>query len=150
MIQRIQSIYLLLAAIISIVLIFVPLPYVISGIAGSAFDEALQFDFGKAKLLHVIESIPMAVTAGIIALVSIINIFLFRNRTLQNNICNLNLLLVLVLMGIGIYWAVSDTTFPDYPFYGTLLPVVAYFFIALAKKNIMHDDWLVKSSDRLR
>ncbi len=150
MIQRVQSIYLILAAILCVAAIFAPIPYVISGIQPDAFVDALQFRFGQAKQLHILQQIPLVAINGVIAAICLINIFLFRNRKLQMRICNLTTFLVLVLIGVAVYFALSDKFTPDFPFYGALFPLFVLLANWLAKRGIRHDEKLVSDADRLR
>lgn len=134
MIQRIQSIYLLLSVIFSIVAIAAPIPYAFSG------EQAMHFS-GEIALL---------VIAVVVALTSLANIFLFRNRKLQMKICNVITALTLVLIGVAGYFSVAHTATPDVPHYGTALPGLVLVANLLAKRGIKADDDLVRSADRLR
>lgn len=134
MIQRIQSIYLLLSVIFSIVAVAAPIPYAFSG------ETAMHFN----------GQIALVVIAAIIAVVSLANIFLFRNRKLQMNVCNIITGLTLIMIAVAGYFSVEHTAIPDVPHYGTALPGLVLVANLLAKRGIKADDNLVRSADRLR
>ncbi|MEZ4888964.1 MAG: DUF4293 domain-containing protein [Chitinophagales bacterium] len=134
MIQRIQSIYLLLSVIFSIVAIAAPIPYAFSG------ETAMEFN----------DQIAMIVLAALIAVVSLANIFLFNNRKRQMLICNIITGLTLVMIGVAGYFSVAHEAVPDVPYYGTALPGLVLVANLLAKRGIQADENLVRSADRLR
>ncbi len=137
MIQRIQSIYLFLAAAFCIGAILTPLPY--------ALNNGVElFMHYETKLL----ALP-AITAAI-ALFSLINIFLFKNRKLQANICRFNMLLTLVLTGVAVYYVVANGVDNDLPSYSAGFPLLIFLANWLALRGIKFDDKLVSSADRLR
>ena len=113
MIQRIQSVYLLLAAVL-LVVCFV-------------FDENMR---------------PSGLTLCL-AVFSLIDIFLFKNRNLQARVC-----LSVMLAGIAyyIFMAVNQPIIGWY----SVLPMVAVFLLFLARKRILKDEKLVRSLDRIR
>ena len=134
MIQRIQSIYLVLSVIFSIVAIAAPIPYAFSG------ETAMHFN----------GQIALVVLAAIIAVVSLANIFLFRNRKLQMTVCNIITGLTLIMIAAAGYFSVAHTAVPDVPHYGTALPGLVLVANLLAKRGIKADEELVSSADRLR
>lgn len=136
MIQRIQTIYLLLAAGASAGLIFlVPLFATEEGGVVSAPDNLLYFAMFLAS-----------------ALVSIITIFLFKKRKLQFVLGRLNIILNFILLGVLVCQSqiLSGGAAAPEKGIGMLIPIISIVFIALANKAIKRDEDLVKSVDRLR
>lgn len=131
MIQRIQTIYLFLASIFAIIFIFSP--YAFSGV----------------YTLNTSDNVGVSVLSGLIAAVSLISIFLFRNRPLQMNICKLNIVLVLGLVALAIYSAYL-TEGNDTPAYGAVFPALALLGLFLAFRGVKADHNLVRSVNRLR
>lgn len=136
MIQRIQTIYLFLAAIVSGGLIWLA-EHAING-EGNEFvgmDENLYFSIfmGSASL-------------------SVIAIFLFGNRQLQTIVNRLNLLLNLFILGVYVYQSLmmSGETAVSEKGIGMFIPILSIVLIVLANKAIRKDEQLVKSADRLR
>ena len=136
MLQRIQTVYLLIAAITAAGLIFVfPLWENNAGESVYAIDELIAFG--------------MFIASAAICLVSI---FMFKNRKLQFVLGRLNIILNLFLLGVFVYWSLTLPGEMDISEkgIGMFLPIISIVFIVLANKAIKKDEDLVKSVDRLR
>ncbi|AUS04220.1 DUF4293 domain-containing protein [Pseudotamlana carrageenivorans] len=136
MLQRIQTIYLLLAAGVSGGLIFVfNLWETVDGVKVYA-DDTTYIYF-------------MFLTS---ALFSITSILRYKNRKSQFMLGRLNIILNFFLLGFFVYLSlnVSGETAVSEKGIGMLLPIVSIVFLALANKAIKKDEDLVKSVDRLR
>jgi len=143
MIQRIQSIYLLLATAVSGGLIFV------FDIWTNLKEEifALDLIFRDSIFLKVIPFLYL-----LSAIVSFITIFLFKNRKLQFVVGRLVILINLFLLGLLIYVSLTlpgEVSISEKGI-GMFLPILAILLIVLANKAIKKDEDLVKSVDRLR
>ena len=142
MIQRVQSIYLLLIFIFSVGLVFVFKLWESPDSAKFAFDLFADESM-LAKLIPTFFS-----ASGIIALISL---FQFKNRQLQFVLGRIIILINLFLLGILIYLLLSlpgeETSEKGI---GMFLPVLAVLFSVMANKAIKKDEDLVKSVDRLR
>ena len=136
MLQRIQTIYLLLAALTSGGLIFIFKLWE---------DQSGQVVFVEDVL------VVLAMTL-VSALISFVAIFLFKNRKLQFVLGRLNILLNLILLGLFVYWSlnISGESNISEKGIGMLIPVFSIVFLVLANKAIKKDEDLVKSVDRLR
>ncbi len=136
MLQRIQTIYLLCAAGISAGLIFVFHLWITNeGIQVFAKDDMLYFGLFLGS-----------------AILSLITIFMFKNRKSQFVVGRLNIILNFILLGFFVYQSlnISGETAVSEKGIGMLLPIVSIVFLALANKAIKKDEDLVKSVDRLR
>ncbi|WP_100615985.1 DUF4293 domain-containing protein [Confluentibacter citreus] len=136
MLQRIQTIYLLIAFIISGGLIFIfPIWKLNDGVEVFATSSILIscLFFGSAIL-------------------SLIAIFMFKNRKLQFVLGRLAIILNFFLLGFFVYQSltVSGEAEASEKGIGMFLPIVSIVFLALANKAIKKDEDLVKSVDRLR
>jgi hypothetical protein len=136
MLQRIQTIYLLGAAGVSVGLTHVFHLWITkSGLIVFAKDDLLYLGlfFGSALL-------------------SIISIFMYKNRKSQFILGRLNIILNFVLLGFIVYQSlnISGETAVSEKGIGMLLPIVSIVLLALANKAIKKDEDLVKSVDRLR
>ena len=136
MIQRIQTIYLVISAIVMGAL-FMWFP-VILGEDGSVIigrEEPLVFGL-------VFVSIALA----------IISILSFKKRQLQFVLNRLNIISNFVLLGVFVYRSLtlSGETLVSEKGIGVLLPIISIVFLVLANKAIKRDEDLVKSVDRLR
>lgn len=143
MIQRIQSIYLLLSSIVSGGLIFVFSLWISSG------EKIFVVDllFNKSIFLKLIP-----IMFFISSILAIVNIFIFNNRKLQFVIGRILILINLFLLGLLIYQSlmISGETSVSEKGIGMFLPILAILLLVLANKAIKKDEDLVKSVDRLR
>lgn len=136
MLQRIQTIYLLISATISAGFIFLfPLWETKEGIEVFAFHKVLYLGMFLGS-----------------ALLSLLSILMFKNRKLQFVLGRLNIILNFFLLGFFVYLSlnVSGETMVSVKGIGMFLPIISIVFLVLANKAIKKDEDLVKSVDRLR
>lgn len=157
MIQRIQSVYLLIAAIVTIVLLFIPI--------GTIETDEAQYTFtcfnvhlpnGNVVMSTLYIGLVLILSAGI----TIYSIFKFKDRMKQSRIVSLNMFVFLIGIMMMIW------LFPDYLFQRKgimqagdnfqfnnpwimifVLPPVCMF---LANRAIRNDEKKVRAADRLR
>ena len=156
MIQRIQTIFLALVVILAVVASFLP-------ILGFTGYEA-EYLMNHYKTVAVIDgsviskNMGVGVLQGIVLLVTIAMIFLFKNRSLQIKLGKLNILLIaLQIAAIVMYSDVAKEYINLNPEevlisfkFGAAIPVLSLTLIYLAIYFIKKDDKLVRSADRLR
>lgn len=143
MIQRIQTIYLILASIVSGGLIF------IFNLWNTIKEKIFVVDlFSKEAITFKV--IPFMFIMS--AILSLVAIFLFKNRKLQFVIGRIIILINLFLLGLLIYLSLtlSGETSVSEKGIGMFLPILVVLLIVLANKAIKKDEDLVKSVDRLR
>ena len=135
MLQRIQTLYLLIVLIISSGLIFAFNLWTIDEVEVYAKDNMLAFS--------------LFMLSGVLALASI---FMFKNRKSQFVLGRLNIILNFFLLGFFVYRSLnlSGETLVSEKGIGMFLPVLSIVFLVLANKAIKKDEDLVKSVDRLR
>ena len=136
MIQRIQSVYLLLTAGISAGLIFVFHLWITNeDVKIFAIDEVLYFGLFLGS-----------------AVLSLLSIFMFKNRKLQFVLGRLNIILNVILLGFFVYQSlnISGEALVSEKGIGIFLPILSIVLLVLANKAIKKDEDLVKSVDRLR
>ena len=137
MIQRIQSLYLLIAAIIS---------------GGLSFVFYLWQNV-KEVLIFAKDNMLFLSLFMVSAALALITIFLFKNRQLQFVLGRVNIILNLILLGLFVYRSLSlsgEISEISEKGIGMLLPIFSIVFLVLANKAIKKDEDLVKSVDRLR
>ncbi|MEY8848259.1 DUF4293 domain-containing protein [Psychroserpens sp. XS_ASV72] len=136
MIQRIQTLYLLIAIISSAGLIFVFHLWT---------NTAEQPVFAKDDYLY------LGLFLGS-ALISLISIFSYKNRKTQFMLGRLNIILNFILLGLFVVQSLNLSGEADVSEkgIGILLPILSIVFLVLANKAIKKDEDLVKSVDRLR
>ena len=136
MIQRIQTVYLLISAGISAGLIFIfNLWKTVKDVVVYAQDHYLYFGLFLGS-----------------ALLSLISIFSYKNRKSQFVMGRLNIILNFILLGVFVYQSLnlSGEIYVSEKGIGMLLPIFSIVFLVLANKAIKKDEDLVKSVDRLR
>ena len=143
MIQRIQTIYLFLASVVSGGLIFV------FNLWNTIKEEIFVVDLFYKEII-TFKVIPLMFIAS--AILSLITIFLFNDRKLQFVIGRIIILINLFLLGLLIYLSLtlSGETLVSEKGIGMFLPILAILLVVLANKAIKKDEDLVKSVDRLR
>ena len=136
MLQRIQTVYILLSALL-IGALYVWFPVV-------------QDETGS-MVIEKNEPLVMGLIIGsvVFALFSIVN---FKKRKLQFVLNRLNIILNFVLLGVFVYRSltISGETLVSAKGIGVLIPILSIVFLVLANKAIKRDEDLVKSVDRLR
>jgi len=136
MIQRIQSVFLLVVALLGALL-----PIWMNLWINAEGNEV----FAQTEMVAMISFYVSAALA-------IIAILLFKNRQNQFVVNRLNIILNLFLLGFFVYRSLnlSGETLVSEKGIGMLIPVFSIVFLVLANRAIKKDEDLVKSVDRLR
>lgn len=152
MIQRVQSIWLFLAGITILLILIVPIKGVQTGDVDTYVKGTGLFT-SKGTSVQKIESFtPLTISLIAVGLLCLVNIFNFRNRTLQKRVIWIAMALIVILS----FWINQHTgKLPEpiskrYFGVGSFLPVLALIFCALASRGIRKDEALLRSADRLR
>ncbi len=145
MIQRIQSLFLLLASV--------------------AFFSLFELDFASSNVAHaqllqdnifeIQDHVALMALAGIGGVLALVAIFLFRNRPLQMKLGYAGMVaaVLVIVVAIVLFMNASQNMATDIKVedeLGVFAPPVALLFIILANRFIKKDENLVKSMDRLR
>ena len=122
MIQRIQTVYMLIAGIVA----------------------AMPILFGLDWLRTLLFAIS--------AVVALYTIFKYKKRNLQQLLNWLNIVINFTLLGIFVYQMLNSSGegIISEKGVGVFVPVLSIVFLFLANKAIRRDEKLVKSADRLR
>lgn len=144
MIQRIQTLYLLAAAVFSGGLIFV-----FNLWSDKSSKAVMAIDLLNDESL-LIKTIFLAFLIS--ALLSLVAIFQFKKRQLQFVIGRINMLINFYLLGVLLYVSltISGEAAVSEKGIGMFIPIVVIVLLAIANKAIKKDEDLVKSVDRLR
>jgi len=146
MIQRIQSIFLLLAGAASFGLFGAPF-----ATTPEAVDASGIFQDGVFNLEDSLALLIFFVIAGALSLLAI---FLFRNRKTQMLVTRFAFIINLIGLILGIVLFMQDSGQWEgsnvNDGLGLYLPIVACVLLVLALRYIQKDEKLVRSSDRLR
>lgn len=147
-IQRIQSVYLLIAAILMAVFAF--FPALTFEIGGREFVYG-ALEAGKVGVTHID---PLMLTLIVlIVFLTLIDIFLFKNLQRQMTVCFVTIIIGLAMLisicvqaflvngrdGVTLQWQ-----------WHLLLPVLSIIFLMLAHKSMSNDKKKLRDADRLR
>jgi hypothetical protein len=146
MIQRKQTIWLLLAAICSF--LSFKLPFFIGDLIPTTVQPAVT---AASHKLTGTENFGLILLTGVIALLALTTIFLFKQRVLQLRLCILGIIMEALL--IFLYWHYVTSIFvPKTGAYAVtaLLQGAVVFFFFIAARDINKDEKKVKDSDKLR
>jgi hypothetical protein len=137
MIQRIQTIYLTLALLISGVL-----PYLLP-----------LWKTNDGKDFYFMNNMAYTLLFGLSTTLCLLSILFYKKRQNQFVINRLTIILNLILLGLFVYYSLNlsgEAVAVSEKGIGMFLPIVAIVFLVLANKAIKKDEDLVKSVDRLR
>ena len=156
MIQRKQSVYLLLVAVLMSWLLIRPYAEV-TLLDGRMLifhslnikDYSTPHDFVNYKY-----TIPLVLLVFLTGVLNFVNIFLFGRRILQIRLCVVSsVLLVMILLSMLYYYIMIlhtvDRTLHVFRV-AAIFPIIGIIFNFLAYRAIHQDEMLVKSYDRIR
>lgn len=157
MLQRIQTVYLLLIVVLSIITLFMPVANLINKADLQSLIYSVNYKgiFLESNGVSTFISSVWGLTAiaAIVPIVSIVTIFLYKNRKLQVRLSFFNMVLMAgyyALLTIYIWFAClnlnTDWSLKIY----TAFPLVNIILNTLAIRAIAKDEALVKSLNRLR
>jgi Domain of unknown function (DUF4293) len=153
MIQRIQSIFLLLASG-SLGTLFIP-----SVSIGDFNQPNPQIPASADGYLNIFDNKILLGLTGVALGVAFLTIFLYKSRPNQIRLAWVSVIACLALLGMSVFETKAETEMVQQVAYaGTFSPsfiayipmVVALIFGWLAIRNIRKDEILVRSADRLR
>ncbi|MBQ7448636.1 MAG: DUF4293 domain-containing protein [Paludibacteraceae bacterium] len=166
MIQRFQSLYLLLIAILSILLCFVsPVTFLTPE---SGVQEAQMLEFGFSHLNDVTSlndnTMPNVVkpvmstwalpTINIVlAVLALVIIFLYKKRILQARLC-----IILAIASVGYYAVLAVYVLAAKEMFAldwyltpwAAIPLINFVLTIMSARAILKDEALVRAADRLR
>jgi hypothetical protein len=142
LIQRIQTLWLLLAAGTSALMFRLPL-----------WEYRRSENVEPAQYLAP-ESLLLLSLITLSVILSVASIFLYKNRPLQKKICLLGLLIAATILALEVVQVdtLRKTLSPVSGLwqFGALMPLLMMVFFILAFMGIRKDEALIKSLDRLR
>lgn len=150
MIQRIQTLYLLLVVVLGTLLCFFsPIQFLMP--EGTVYFSLQAFD-----------KWPMVVITVVVPVLALVNIFLFKNRMLQARLNVVNAILCLgqcALLALYVTFVVKGYEPINgmilggaewYPSVWAAIPLVNLVLLMMATRRILRDEALVRAADRLR
>jgi hypothetical protein len=163
MIQRIQSLYLLIGMVLIILVLFLPVYKAQTTQPDnrivSAEMTALQINSWTVGDINTIQRkiliFPLSLTLILVILTGF-DIFLYKNRKQQLILCRFLILLNTALIAAMIFAAdnvqktLTDQSFTGHYTLWAIIPVLPIILYFLALRGMMKDDSLIKSADRIR
>lgn len=153
MIQRIQSLYLLLALLLIESLFFMDLALFASDNTNYILTHLGIFEITSEGMNMVMPSIALNILLWVTSIALVVTIFLFKKRVLQIRIAGLTLGLLAGLTGLIFFFGKSGAKelSAELSFtWSIIFPIIAIVLIIMAIRAIGKDEALVKSLDRLR
>jgi hypothetical protein len=147
MLQRIQTVYLLISAILIGLLFALPIAEIANGT--DIYEFSLNGITSNGAITQ--SALPVAVLAGIILLLHIFVIFGYKKRIRQIRFLVFTILLMLGLFGMFFFF--TYYTFKDAQIsfkISAAFPLVAIILDYLAIRSIGKDEALIRSIDRIR
>lgn len=151
MIQRIQSLYLLMISLVSLFFIngtyltFVP-------VSGDVVDLSFRFQ-SQPVIAEIMPGVwTLTILAVVIPLLALAAVFLFSKRNVQMALVKIVIVMIVAFIGATCYcWfaIISQGALPG-SWFKALVPAVQLLLAIMALSGIKRDDNLVKSYDRLR
>ncbi len=162
MIQRIQTVFLAIVAILHICLFFVPfwvasnpigahISLDAAGVDGANLNTVKNLVLGYGASAIKITIINIVIVFGALA-----TIFMYNNRLMQIKFVRFLMLIVLILGVLMVMSAenvnslLSGLRFDSSYSFGIAFPLISIILLFMAAKRIRHDENLVRSADRLR
>ena len=154
MIQRIQSVYLLLASAIMLILFFSPIAQLELKDNIFLFFYHNRIEAADTVIYRSISVWPVSLLLIIIVVVGLYAIFQFRNRIRQIRLCVFNIILHFGLIGL-IYFFTQFTLkqeggIQSVFLWPVVIPFISMIITYIAFKKIQKDEMLIRSVDRLR
>ena len=143
MIQRIQTVWLLLASIA--IFASLKIPFYAGNISTTAVDGTIVKTWTELNGMSNLIANILTISTGVIALISI---FLFNNRKLQLRFVVVSIFLEIILM---FNYESNIKKFAEGQYsIGALLPLLAVLLFFLAARAIRKDNKIIAESNRLR
>jgi hypothetical protein len=144
MLQRIQTVWLLLAMACGVLLLYFPVWQVSSKGVSEGMDV-----IGAGTHFYLLGFPP------VIFMVHAVALFSFKNRRRQIRLCNISIMLftiflIAALVILQVENRVTENFHPGDFKFGTVLPLMGIILNLMAKSGIRKDEELIRSMDRLR
>ena len=144
MIQRIQSVYLFIVFVISVVLLFIPMVSFEFNNNLTTNDVNNTQEFASGNHLCMLVDV-------LIGIIAFLTVRLFQKRKRQLFLCWILIILLFVLFMLILLINAAIYGYSHLPnFIGAYLPIASILFCLLARRAIRKDEDLIRSADRLR
>jgi len=152
MLQRSQSLYLLGVFILAILMLTGPLARFMT--EGSELVLKYSGLFGAGGERVELATWPLTLFFSVVAALSFLNIFSYRNRIRQIRLCIFLIFLGAGMVGMMFYytWVVKNSIETTQTLYlwRFVIPPICIIMLYLAFRRIRRDELMVKAYDRIR
>lgn len=149
MIQRIQTIYLLITIVLTSLVIGFPVMEILTG--ESVYPVTLFEANDGGSMIYSWGLLGLCIANILIVLATILQ---FKNRRLQIRLATFNILFIVVFyVVLGIYYSILNGKFEESvinPDWTVILPAINLILTYLSIRAIGRDEALVRATDRLR
>ena len=156
MIQRKQTLFLLVAVIASLLCFFMPIGVILpKGMGGVVSLYNLGFVDDNGTITVSGTCLPLFILLAVSTALSLVTIFLYKKRKLQLSLCATNLLFSVLwyidyaLLSFGMVTVPEVEGNVEVKF-AACLPLIAIIMVVLARKGVADDEKLVRAADRIR
>jgi len=164
MIQRIQTLYLIIVVVLSVLIFFLPVSTkIIPANPAKNISKEITFRtdvYGTKKyengtLVSSSSNFLLLVLNTGTCVISGLVIFLYRKRILQMKLARLSVLLVSAFIAIDFYFSDSlgneyGTDYKTMYLSGSYFPIIQVILLVMAIRAVKKDEELVRSADRIR
>lgn len=148
MIQRKQTLYLLVAIVLQVIAMCLPLGTVspVEMGAPSQMFNIMMVDAQGAASFH---TCPLFIALFVACDIQILTIFKYNNRRLQMKLCSGSMmLLVLWYVLLAAFVLIDGGSYK--PQVASVLPAIGIILTWLARRGVQADERLVRAADRIR
>jgi hypothetical protein len=153
MIQRVQTIYLIVSLILIVLIFVVPIARLTYDSEQFITFRAIGF-YDNASGTYSVQTFSVVILMAVIIFLNGFAIFLYKRRVLQGRICIINIILLAGLLAVFIYhliFFVQRVPGVNWsPGLSFIFPPIAIILTWLALRGIRKDELLVRLSDRIR
>ena len=148
MIQRKQTLFLLVSIVLTVVCMSLQTATLV-GNDGIVFAKVYNLWLSDGQGHHSFKAFPLFGMLLLSAVLSSVTIFMYMKRMVQAKMCLLNILLL-------VFWYLFLAVLPQYVGgnilleWPVILPAISIILTFMARKGIIADEKLVRSTERIR
>lgn len=151
MIQRKQTLFLLIAVVLNFLCLIFPIgEFIPRGVGVNPLMYNLWIEDGQGSVSFA--SAPLFWILFLETIVSVVTIFRYNNRRQQIKFCSLNiLLLVLWYITYAIVFSLNSIEDGDFKLHMVaIFPLISLILTMMAKRGVKADEALIRAADRIR
>lgn len=151
MIQRKQTLFLLIAVVLNFLCLIFPIgEFIPRGVGVNPLMYNLWIEDGQGSVSFA--SAPLFGILFLETIVSVVTIFRYNNRRQQIKFCSLNiLLLVLWYITYAIVFSLNSIEDGDFKLHMVaIFPLISLILTMMAKRGVKADEALIRAVDRIR